>query len=95
MKEYIIRFEKGRRIATIPCDNAQDKKNKEAQANLWAKNKPDRKIMVSTDNRNHIKLVGGKIEKLTQAEIDALKPPKPRDVFKELDDLAARVKALE
>ena len=92
---YVIRFEKGKRIVSIPCENPKDEENKVVQAEAWAGDNPDKKVIVSDDGRAHIKLVGGKIKTMTQAEIDADKPTPPRDLAKEIDDLTKRVKELE
>lgn len=77
-KEYVIRFEAGKRIVTIPCESEQDKRNKLEQANEWAKGNPTRTVKVADDNRNYIKLVGDTIVPLTEEEIDALQPLKEK-----------------
>jgi hypothetical protein len=72
MKKYVIRFESGKRIATIATDNPIDLKNKKVQAEAWARGDSKRKVIVASDNRNYIKLVSGKIKAMTQAEINKL-----------------------
>ena len=86
-REHVIRFEDGRRVCTIPCDNALDKQNKVNQANEWAKGNPLRQVIVSTDNRNYIKLVDGKIVEMTAEEIEATKPIPPKTEKEKLIEL--------
>ena len=80
--QYIIRFEDGKRIVTILAESPQDKDNKVEQAEQWAKGNAKRKVVVSDDGRNYIKLVNGKIKKMTQKEIDDAQP-KPSKTEKE------------
>ena len=74
MDRFVIRFENGNRIASIPCDNELDQSNKLAQANDWAKGNGQRKVVVSSDGSANIKLVGSDIVKMTAQEIEAAKP---------------------
>lgn len=73
-KDYVIRFEGGNRIASIACDNIEDMNNKVKQSQIWADSDENRRVVVSSDNRADIKLVNGKIQPLSQEEIDAKKP---------------------
>jgi len=69
---YVIRFDNGKRMASIACDNDRDRKNKYDQAMIWAQGSSKRKVIEAADGRNYIKLVGNNIVELTQKEIDEL-----------------------
>ncbi len=78
---FIVRFENGKRIATIPIENKEDRKNKEFQAKLWKGNNPNRVYMITEKNEPYIKLVNGSIKKMTKTEIQKSKPKTSKEVF--------------